>query len=314
MTEQLMEIDPPDVDDKLIKQQIELADRYFVCDSFEKAYALYKKISSTKKTGHVCYRLGVIHETGDGAEKDANQSYLYFQDALNLLLKSTSYDEDPDPQDLFDLGVMFGTGYGCVRNDKESFKYYEKGSLKGHALSCCNLGSYYYSGTGCSKDLNKAREYFEKSVEKELVSGYTWLAFLYQNSECSFYNVNKAIEYYRKSAGWSEPFACDKLANGYSQGENFFFGGFTRDVNQAVLYAYLGIHSSASLKSKERENARKILSNELPEAINNYWAKMKEFYFVEELNLEEKRIIFFIMLFECRSDFLYGCRWSTPYV
>ena len=84
----------------------ELADRYFERNNFDKARLLYE---NAEKTGHVYYRLAVIYKDALNVKQDLNLSSIYFEEAMRLLLESTS-SEDVDPQDLFDLGVIFASG------------------------------------------------------------------------------------------------------------------------------------------------------------------------------------------------------------
>jgi TPR repeat protein len=67
---------------------------------------------------------------GHGTEQSDTISEQYFQVAMRLLLKSVT-EKDPDPQLLFDLGVMFSSGYGCENNDHTAFQYFEKGAGQG---------------------------------------------------------------------------------------------------------------------------------------------------------------------------------------
>lgn len=49
---------------------------------------------------------------------------------MKLLLKSVA-DKDPNPQVLFDLGVMYSSGYGCEVDENAAFAYFSKGAEQG---------------------------------------------------------------------------------------------------------------------------------------------------------------------------------------
>jgi hypothetical protein len=147
-----------------------------------------------------------------------------------------------------------------------------------------------------------------------LVSGYTWLGFVYQqlqnqNPETKSTEVNYdelSTRYYIKAAYKSEPFACDKLVNFYEKTLGNAPNKF-EDMNEEmkgnllnlVQFAYLGLHTDVKVVQVMKD----VLTDYLPVAILVIWAKFKDFMLIDPdlLYSDEKKVIFFMMLFECKS-------------
>lgn len=296
---------------------VTLADKYFTNELYSKALQLYLKADSMQQSGHVAYRIGVSYKMAYGAPEDVEKSEKYFAIALRLLQKSDAeFKAQTDPQILFDLGVIFSSGYGCVKNTPVAFAYFERGAAQGHALSLCNLGDMLYSGKGCQKNDARAIECFQKASDLGLVSGFTWLGFVYQQLHNQKQNLNSmdtepnydelSTQCYIKAAYKSEPFACDKLVNFYEKS----LGDDPKHIDEndedkktnllkLVQFAYLGLHNDVQVVQPMKD----ILDEYISVAILVLWQKFKDFILVDPdaLYMDEKKVIFFMMLFECKS-------------
>jgi TPR repeat protein len=94
-----------------------------------------------QQSGHVAYRIGVSYKMGYGVPEDSEKSEKYFAIALRLLKKSDSdFKALTDPQILFDLGVMFSSGYGCEKDTPIAFTYFERGAAQGIFFSSLSIG------------------------------------------------------------------------------------------------------------------------------------------------------------------------------
>jgi hypothetical protein len=146
-----------------------------------------------------------------------------------------------------------------------------------------------------------------------LVSGDTWLGFMYHHAG----DLDKSMKHYTIAACKSEPFACEKLVTHYSQNidlnsmeneKNFVDLMKNETINlksrllNTVKFAYLGLHNDV----KVIEPMKKKLTIYLPFAISALWINMKQFLLIDDNPLsDETKIIFFMMLFECKSVY-YG--------
>jgi hypothetical protein len=116
-----------------------------------------------------------------------------------------------------------------------------------------------------------------------------------------------STQYYIKAAYKSEPFACDKLVNIYERSLSDFADMEVNQLNEEtkqnllklVQFAYLGLHNDVNVVQQMKD----ILTVYLPGAICVLWTKFKDFILVDPdlLYADEKKVIFFMMLFECKS-------------
>lgn len=175
------------------------------------------------------------------------------------------------------------------------------------------------------------------SLQLGLISGYTWLGFMYQQrmfNSCilgqkteefdAFEDEERSNRYYVKAAYKSEPFACDKMVGFYLRAVRGFeddeqdqdegireeckkpenLEKHNRNILLLIQYAYLGLHTDLKVVQAMKDK----LIQYLPRAIAILWQKMKVFLLIDdEYGLhDEKKIIFFMMLFECKSiDYNY---------
>jgi TPR repeat protein/S1-C subfamily serine protease len=74
------------------------------------------------------------------------------------------------------LGVMYSTGNGTVKNTTEAFKWYKKASEKGDSVAESNLGCMYEHGLGVDQDEKEAIKLFNKSADQGNLSALVNLA------------------------------------------------------------------------------------------------------------------------------------------
>ena len=63
------------------------------------------------------------------------------------------------------LGVMYATGNGTIKNTTEAFNWYKKAGEKGDSIAENNLGYLYLHGLGVDQDKKEAVKLFNKSIE-----------------------------------------------------------------------------------------------------------------------------------------------------
>jgi len=69
--------------------------------------------------------------------------------------------EAGDAKAQFNLGVMYATGRGVRKDDKEAAKWYRKAAEQGDAKAQGSLGGMYYFGDGVPKDYASAYAWYK---------------------------------------------------------------------------------------------------------------------------------------------------------
>ena len=64
----------------------------------------------------------------------------------------------------FNLGIMYGNGYGVKQDYLKAKELYEKAAAQGHSQAQYNLGVMYSYGKGVKQDYFKAKEWYEKAA------------------------------------------------------------------------------------------------------------------------------------------------------
>ena len=142
---------------------------------------------------------------------------------------------------LYDLGRLYSMEKSGLKDDKRSFKFYQK-SLQGFIqiepkakkvkpYLQYQIGVMYFKGLGTSIDKQKAAEYFEKSAELGNQYAKRLLAFEYISGKNFEKNIHKGISLLTELADSGDNFSCYKLGNLYLKGEII-----TQDLDKAEKY------------------------------------------------------------------------------
>jgi len=73
--------------------------------------------------------------------------------------------------------------------------------------------------------------------------------------------------------------------------------GLTKNLLNLVQFSYLGLHKDIDVVPEMKERLEKFI----PAAVCVCWQQMKVFALIEELPEDIFKLIFFVMLFECKS-------------
>lgn len=130
---------------------------------------------------------------------------------------------------LYDLGKLYSMEKSCLKDDKKSFKFYEK-ALQGFIqiepkakkikpYLQYQIGMMYFKGLGTPVDNQKAAEYFEKSAELGNQYARRLLAFEYISGKSFERNIDKGIPLLTEFADSGDDFACYKFGKIYLRGE-----------------------------------------------------------------------------------------------
>lgn len=109
--------------------------------------------------GHVYaqHNLAVAYANGDGVELNFDQALMWWKQAA----RSGNADSQ------YNLGIVYALGvHGVRRNIDKAKKWWRKAAMKGDAMAQYNLGTIYVSGQGHVTSYCEAMRWWEKSAEK----------------------------------------------------------------------------------------------------------------------------------------------------
>ena len=183
----------------------------------------------------------VINEAVDDGVENSPQSKLYikwsdsYKEAHKLILNKESTLEDYKKAEklllsesnnvlaLYDLGKMYSMEKSGLKDDEQSFEFYEKAlhgliqiELKAKKIKPYlqyQIGTMYFKGLGTSIDNTKTVEYFEKSADKNMWASYQLgRLYLFGTEDIQKYK-EKAMKYLNLSAEQGNEYAQNILDN-----------------------------------------------------------------------------------------------------
>ena len=173
------------------------------------------------------------------------------------------------------LGEHYHRGFGVKKSFERAFKYYEKASYLGHAVSMERVGLAYHYGKGVLKDNKQAEDWLRKSIDAGNNGTLYKLAMFYYDKK----DYEKAINLLKKSAKKGNKIATYMLGNIYHYGI-----GELKDHKQALKY--YEIVAKSDLVSQKIKSLYKIANLYLNgEGINLSHKKAKNYL---KLLLEDK--------------------------
>ena len=79
-----------------------------------------------------------------------------FQDLSRTYYESAAEHGSQDAQ--YQLGLIYDTGIGVVKNTQMAVNYFESAANQGNADAMYKLGTKYFNGFGVERDLEKAKK------------------------------------------------------------------------------------------------------------------------------------------------------------
>ncbi len=220
-----------------------------------------------------------INETVDESVENLPQNKFYikwsdsYKEAHKLIFNKESTPDDYKKAEkillsefnnllaLYDLGKLYSMEKSELKDDKRSFKFYQKAlqgflqvepkakKIKPYLLY--QIGMMYFKGLGTPVDNQKAAEYFEKSAELGNQYAKRLLAFEYISGKNFEKNFDKGISLLTECADSGDVFACYKL------GKLYFFGSDDLEKDKEKAIHYLNLSSE-----QENEYAQNILNDQ----------------------------------------------------
>jgi len=116
------------------------------------------------------------------------------------------------------MGIIWDFGLGVNKNFVTAIKWYEKAVYK-NASAQCNLGYIYQTGKGTVKDVKKAFELYTKSAVNGNNIGQSNLASMYENGEATKKDEKMAVYWFEQSSKNGNKSATFRLAVKYYTGK-----------------------------------------------------------------------------------------------
>ena len=99
--------------------------------------------------------------------------------------------EQGDADAQFNLGLMYGNGWGVPQDYAEALKWYRKAAEQGDAKAQSNLGLRYAKGKGVTQDDAEALKWYRKAAEQGNAWAQSNLGVMYQNQRMLMSNDGK---------------------------------------------------------------------------------------------------------------------------
>ncbi len=132
------------------------------------------------------------------------------------------------------LGLMYDTGRGVPKDDRQAVFWYRKAAEQGHASAQFNLGTMYGNGRGVPKDEQQAAHWYRKAAEQGNAAAQFFLGNMYANGKGVPKDDERAVHWYRKAAEQGFARAQVGLVIMYAEGR-----GVTKDDQQAYFWSLL---------------------------------------------------------------------------
>ncbi len=120
------------------------------------AFAIWSELAS-QNDARAQYALGVMHTTGNGAERNPSRAFEWFRKAA----------ESGHVKAMYNLGIAYWTGAGVAEDRAQGVHWWRMAADRGDMVSQYNLGIAYYNGLGVERDLVEATRWIRRSAEQD---------------------------------------------------------------------------------------------------------------------------------------------------
>jgi len=150
-----------------------------------------QKISSGPAPGEVHFRLGWKYKTGQGAERDLEKAFHWFEKAA----------KQGHPEAQFETARCYYFGEGTEEDAAEAAVWFEKAAMQGHVEAPFYLGGLYWFGEDFERDEKKALNWwFLGASNGEPDCQHNLAAHYFSLGEKDPANYRKAYYWYRQAA------------------------------------------------------------------------------------------------------------------
>ena len=136
-----------------------------------------------------------------------------------------------DSNGLYNLGMCYMEGYGCLRDPEKAFTHFKASAELGHPEAINNLGAFYRDGVVVRKDLAEAARQFARSADLGNAYGQLNYALALQRGEGLPRDSERAARLFRDAAEKGNLEAVNAYAMCLFAGD-----GVKKDVRLAVRW------------------------------------------------------------------------------
>ena len=140
-------------------------------------------------------------------------------DHLFEIAKVKAEGEASTPMAQYNLGIMYRSGQGVVKDFSKSFEWHHKAAEQGVANAQNTLGYFYQIGQGVDINLQEAFKWYNKAAEQGLADAQNTLGYFYQNGQVGDINLQEAFKWYHKAAEQGVANAQNALGYFYQNGQ-----------------------------------------------------------------------------------------------
>jgi len=148
-----------------------------------------------------CFRLGVLHDRGEGVEKDPARAASFFEKAC----------ERGEWAGCFNVGLAHATGDGAPKDLVRAASFYERACEGGVPGGCLNLGVLHVSGSGVARDLTRAVGLYQKACDGGELLGCHNLGLLHERGEGMPRDLARAAVFFKRACDGGESKSCGAL-------------------------------------------------------------------------------------------------------
>ena len=152
-----------------------------------------------------------MNATDDAIDKafDSKDYAFAFVELLRL-----SKSSGLSPEGMWNLGLLYGKGWGTKKNTKKAFHWYLQAAQGGNAPAFASVGNAYALGHGVRQNVDKAIEWYIKGIELGDVECWNNIGATY----ATLGDLTSAIYFYEQAAERRYPLAFINLAECYRDG------------------------------------------------------------------------------------------------
>jgi uncharacterized protein len=152
------------------------------------------------------------------------------------------------------LGRMYDSGQGVLRDDGTAATWYRKAADQGNAKAQSNLGLMYLTGRGVPQDFAEAVKWYGKAADQGDAAAQYNLGVMYDSGQGVLRDDGTAANWYRKAADQGLAAALYNLGGLYESG---------RGVPQDFISAYMWFHLAAAQGQKEAVENRDAVAQSM---------------------------------------------------
>lgn len=124
-----------------------------------------------------------------------------------------------DPIGCYKTGICLSSGFGCEKNDENSFRVFSLGAETGSPECICALGICYEFGVGCDIDYETAVSFYRQSADMNCAMAINNLGGCYFYGHGIEQDKEKAIELFARASELGDSNAQCRLGSCYENGD-----------------------------------------------------------------------------------------------